>query len=454
MRRIAHSLFVLFFVGGFVQAQDTKEVIRKSIGKDVEEVFDVLKSDRSIKHGKYKMIYLDKEISVGQYNMNKRSGVWRFNDCEADIYFVGSYKDGLKDSVWTYLRNNFLASELYFTKGIVDSVFGYHSNGNYSYVQRLDKDGNGRVYSFYENGVVKESIPIQNNAMNGICLMGHPNGRIYRRLQIENNKIISVFETVDPMGRPLEGGTLKDGSGTYIRYFPDSMGYEDFSYGVLATYENGILNGPFRHYNSNGEVIIAGQCKDNQRFGSWRHYDQYGLTDSVNYTFSEKNFLPSQNSDFAQQIGYFVPEIFAGPDVIPDFQYGIDGLHNFVQVNRVFPQFLFQTREIGKMLQLERRVPVLVTVDIDGTISQPEIYDESELFPWENQLDGDAYRYIDPITLTGIYHPNILFVDLPKKSPLRTEYNQEAIRLTNSLPRFSPAFRDNIPISIPIQIVY
>lgn len=457
--------FALLVLPLLAKSQNTKEVKRGTPGHDVKERYSVLKSDKDMKQGAYKMLYRNQEITNGHYNQGQRTGTWTFKDTDAKVYFDGHYTNGLKDSVWTYIKDYALTAQLYFTKGVIDSVFGFYPDGKYAYVQRMDANGNGHVYSFYPNGIVKQSIPIHGNVMDGICVMGFENGRLYRRFEVRNNEIETVLETFDPDGRPIDGGTLKDGTGTYLRYFPDSMAGDQFNFGILATYQNGILAGPYRSYNSDGELVFTGQCVDGQKDGYWRRYNKTGLIDSVLFQPNSHLISRPDSVDRSRRVGYFVPELMSQPGTLPSFQNGMEGMHNFIMLNRLFPVFLFEQRpdDLGKALHLARRIPVVCWIDIDGSFSKVELLEDVHENPWPNRTADEGIWMVDPIDIDNIlwkrykenlWLRNIIFGEMADKSPEHTRYNDESLRLANTMPRWTPAFRDHIPIAYPVGIVF
>lgn len=457
--------FLFLIVPLLAQSQITKEVKRSTPGHDVKEVYSVLKSDKNIKQGDYKMYYRKREITAGQYSADKRTGLWTFKDVDMKVYFIGKYAEGLKDSTWTYYKDNALSAKLYFTKGRIDSVFGYYPNGKVAYMQRIDSNGNGHAYSFYPNGVIKESIPIYNNVIDGICSMGFETGRLFRRVEVRNNRIVTVLETRDPDGRSIDGGTLKDGTGTYLRYFPDSMQTGAFNFGILATYKDGILDGPYKLYNTDGQLIFTGQFVDGHKTGYWRQYNASGFVDSVLFEPNLRYEIGKEDATSKRIIGYFVPEIM--PVVTPpEFQNGIDGLHNFIMLNRLFPSFLVNQRrdELGKLLHASRRIYVICYVDIDGSFSDFQLLENVKENPWVNRPPRNGIWIADPIEFFEnswrrdpdytLWFGNIIFGELNDRSPERTRYNEETLRLTETMPRWTPAFRQQIPISCPIGIIF
>ncbi len=70
-----HYLFFLLLVPAFTNAQDVLKVVLK----ESRETYFVLRSDKSVKHGKYdKRGRLNEKIAIGMYTNGERSGIWEF----------------------------------------------------------------------------------------------------------------------------------------------------------------------------------------------------------------------------------------------------------------------------------------------------------------------------------------------------------------------------------------
>jgi hypothetical protein len=102
---IITCLVFIFIHPAFAQQTKVKQVK----GKDTLEEYEVLVSDKNIKHGYYMNMawsikgkaYL---ISLGSYNNNLKNGKWEyyFENHLNEIKEEGFYKNGLRDSLWTY----------------------------------------------------------------------------------------------------------------------------------------------------------------------------------------------------------------------------------------------------------------------------------------------------------------------------------------------------------------
>lgn len=92
--------------------QETKKIINK-LSSNEKEIYYVLQTDKSIKHGKYKLFYRNKLKLSGTYSNNQKNGLWTMYSDNGNIKWEGAYKGGLKNGLWT----TFLKDKTIETKG-------------------------------------------------------------------------------------------------------------------------------------------------------------------------------------------------------------------------------------------------------------------------------------------------------------------------------------------------
>lgn len=83
-------LFILILLPQFLYAQET----RKMQNKKGKETYHVLKADKNTKQGTYiKRSYEDKILVKGQYENNKKSGIWEFYDLQGELVLKYDYSN-------------------------------------------------------------------------------------------------------------------------------------------------------------------------------------------------------------------------------------------------------------------------------------------------------------------------------------------------------------------------
>jgi antitoxin component YwqK of YwqJK toxin-antitoxin module len=92
-------------------AQPTKKVTRKT--KNRKEVYSVIQSDKTIRHGSYQMLGCGDQVYVqGHYKNGLKDSAWREYDSHEN------YREGKRIGVW----------EFYFTSGELEQKYDYSNN--------------------------------------------------------------------------------------------------------------------------------------------------------------------------------------------------------------------------------------------------------------------------------------------------------------------------------------
>lgn len=172
--------------------QETKQVKKDNGNFGDLEIYNVLKSDKNVKHGPYEKYFKYSNpltqgkllTERGQYDNNKKTGTWTFYWGENDMTSKGSYDNDLRTGNWEYYKNGVVTEKgvyindkrdgfwTYFEKekGIIER--GYYKDGNkvdkwtYHYynipVQTYDHSLDS-VLQFYDDKAESEAIIDSNN---------------------------------------------------------------------------------------------------------------------------------------------------------------------------------------------------------------------------------------------------------------------------------------------------
>lgn len=113
--RLIYIFCLCFFLYSFLNAQTTKLITRDT--REYLEEFDVLESDRKVKHGNY--VKIDKGpfgISfslIGNYKNGLKHGYWeKYYVRKNNIAYSGFFKNNIQDSIWTYFYEQEQGREL------------------------------------------------------------------------------------------------------------------------------------------------------------------------------------------------------------------------------------------------------------------------------------------------------------------------------------------------------
>jgi protein TonB len=95
-------LFLLIFFSICLKAKDTKKITTVSYNPNFNEVYFVLKSDNSIKHGVYKAETKGKVLVEGLFRMGAMDSLWTQYDLTGVIRSRGWFDNNKRVSVWEF----------------------------------------------------------------------------------------------------------------------------------------------------------------------------------------------------------------------------------------------------------------------------------------------------------------------------------------------------------------
>ena len=170
----------------------TEEVILKRELTEAEKKEMLsLKNDELMT--KYKS-YIESEISKG-YQNNKVVMAKEFKNLtetaviydkdNSSVKMEIKYKDNsLKNGTAKSYTNNKLTQEMVFENSTAILLREYHDNGNLA----AELPANGEAKTYYENGKVKESIPIKNGKREGVGKEYDETGKVIKETLYRNDK--------------------------------------------------------------------------------------------------------------------------------------------------------------------------------------------------------------------------------------------------------------------------
>ncbi|HET6228104.1 MAG TPA: TonB family protein [Bacteroidia bacterium] len=309
-----------------------KQIQEKLAKGLIVEKYQVKRKEPLVKEGHYTQLYKGVKLEEGNYSNNKKTGVWNYYDYNGKLNFSGVFENDLKQGLWTYYYKRNLTSKVYYNNGILDSVFGYHENGLLAYETRFTADSTGYGKSYYKNGQLKSSFSLKNRQKNGVYTQYFENGKLHRETEYKDGDKVYIIQVLDPTGKSIDGGNLKEGNGSYIQFFDWEQGKEPaLKVSIKENYENGLLNGSAKYYRKNGKLETEGLYKDGYKTGYWKLYDENGSEINVNYDASYKSVKIVE-----------LTGCYAGEEdnafVQPEFQGGENERVNFIVKNIVYPQ--------------------------------------------------------------------------------------------------------------------
>ena len=178
----------------------TEEVILKRELTEAEKKEMLsLKNDELMT--KYKS-YIESEISKGYQNnkvvmakefKNLTETAVMYDKDNSSVKMEIKYKDNsLKNGTARSYNNNKLVQEMVFENSTATLLREYHDNGNLA----TELPANGEAKIFYENGKIKESVPVKNGNREGIGREYDETGKVIKETLYRNDKEIKKAKKV------------------------------------------------------------------------------------------------------------------------------------------------------------------------------------------------------------------------------------------------------------------
>ncbi len=286
----------------------------------VEEAYD----QRGRLHGPYTAWRTAKVPRVkGEYTSGKRSGTWVWRDRDNKKEREGSYLDGKRHGAWFEWADDRLLFSGAYTAGKPDGEFVYYDYAGRELGRSTMRGGTGTMTTFHGNKkpasrqkLVKgvEDGPYQELTLRGkVVVEGTYRGGVKHGTWKEwTSDGVLVLEQGWKRGK-LDGAVKKyvDGrlavqstyeggkaEGTYVEFRngkPSVTGQlaadrrtgtwthhgEDGSVVLVATYKDGVLDGPWRQLV--GGVVLEGNMIAGRRAGTWTRTDKAGAVKTISY---------------------------------------------------------------------------------------------------------------------------------------------------------------------------
>lgn len=159
----------------------------------------------------------------GKYILDKRIGQWEFfhpSIKSHPVMLIEYNNDGMELTRKQFDDQNTLLLDLsYNTADASKSYKAYYPDGSLKTEGKYVNDKQEGVWrDYYPNGSLGLAKSFSNGVMEGELKQLYPDGKVKVRLSFSNGLLWNLLEMNDINGQPLDGGTLKNGNGTFISY--------------------------------------------------------------------------------------------------------------------------------------------------------------------------------------------------------------------------------------------
>ncbi len=257
-----------------------------------------------------------KLMTTGNYTRDLQTGEWKSYYENGVISFVGNFEDGVMNGESTFYDSlGTLTEKFLYKAGIAQFLYQKDSKGNINVVE-----GNGFYKTYYSNGQLKQIGRVKSGERVDDWKVYHPNGELFELASIQEEQYIlkeawyrnkdtmisngsgdylTFMDTTDII---LEKGTYKNGlkHGLWKLFYPDN-GQVQIEY----NYSDGLEDGDYYNYSTEGDVITEGKFVKGKRTGTWIWYNSNGTTSSI-VEFKDDKKIGKQI--FYSELGYEAKE--------------------------------------------------------------------------------------------------------------------------------------------------
>ena len=193
----------------------------------------------------------------------------------------GTWKDGSKIGLWeNYNNSGQLENETDYDSNI-KVYFYYYSSGSLKEKQSFkEAKPINNWYLFNINGTIKEESFYKDDVVLNKKYLYAKNSKIpYARIDADN-----ILEYLDADRKVLSRGKFINGKAEDIWIF-----FTNNSIDKKVNYRDGLIDGPYESFFSNGNLYEKGQIKNGKREGLWQAFDeQNGYIEHERYFINGK----------------------------------------------------------------------------------------------------------------------------------------------------------------------
>ncbi len=194
--------------------------------------------------------------------------------------FVGNFVEDRKEGVWTWwYENEKIKDKCKYKEGYyIDTIYHWYENGNLRQIEFLsgqigEKVGDkysGTTIRYFENGKIKEQITTIDDKLEGKHIVYNEKGGWYMRTYSNNKLWGPTIEYCLDSNNETAVGQFMNGKehGLWKWFDKDSIIFK------TAVYKNGIWEGPYILYYTNGKIKESSILKNGTYDGEVKYFDE------------------------------------------------------------------------------------------------------------------------------------------------------------------------------------
>lgn len=156
----------------------------------------------------------------------------------------------------------------------------YDGINQWQYVGQFKDDKPIGLFTYYyENSKVKAKINHGEGAGRSVAIFYHENGHVMSTGIYRNMQKDSIWTNYGPSGRLSTKETYKNDvlhGQTVVFFVPEELEDKTQRVSEIYNYSNGLIEGEYKRYFENGQLMLKGNYVNNVREGSWTEYHVNG----------------------------------------------------------------------------------------------------------------------------------------------------------------------------------
>jgi len=215
------------------------------------------------------------------------------------VTISGSFKEGLKDSLWSYAYyTGALEKTSTYVDGELNGPYHYYFDNGQINVEGQYSDGKKTgIWTWYTNKGTKDMQgSFKNDMQHGKWTYWHPTGEVSYYAEYKDNQKHGLWTYLYKNGNTFKKGSFsadekngkwetwyEDGtllmSGDYLNGKEEGLWKNYWETGKLkneATFKDAILEGEWKSYYPSGKPKLTGKYKDGFKTGEWIDYFENG----------------------------------------------------------------------------------------------------------------------------------------------------------------------------------
>lgn len=229
---------------------------------------------------------LDKEIIMtGKFNKGEQDGEWFYYYPDGKPASIVEFKNGLRTGNWVgYFKDGKEAVNMTYVNDTLEGKYVTYYDNRQPYFEAYYVHGTpeGHVKRWYKSGQLMEDKVVHNGKLDSVYVSFYESGQAWEEIEYRDGNVYNIRKYFDVHGKPLSYGKIVNGTGKVKLYDERARVNEK------VAYVNGKRQGKATYY-SNGKITSTGNFYNDLKAGEWKYYTNGVLQSKINYSYGKLN---------------------------------------------------------------------------------------------------------------------------------------------------------------------